>query len=191
MKYLSLAAVGAAALLAVPAAAQLGLGGADAGPVTRAELKAKLDAKFAQADANHDGVLTREEWDAARAEKRAARKEKAFDRLDADRSGSISRSEWDAPRPDRASAPDAEAGGTPPPPPGHGRRHGGPGRIGAGVFDRLDADHDGKVTLAEFEARPLEMFDRADTDHDGTVSPDERKAAWEAMRRQWQEKRGE
>jgi hypothetical protein len=49
-------------------------------------------------------------------------------------------------------------------------------------FDRADANHDGKLTLAEASAGPLAMFDRADTNHDGTISPDEHKAAMEKMR---------
>ncbi|WP_157216658.1 EF-hand domain-containing protein [Flavisphingomonas formosensis] len=184
MKLLCLAGVGVAALLALPASAHMGPGGPDAGPVTRTELKAKLDAKFAEADTDKDGVITRAEWDAARAAKRAERKDKAFDRIDANKDGSISRSEWDGPRPDRGPPPGADAGG------GH-HHHGMEMAMGGEMFDRLDADHDGKVTLAEFEAKPLEMFDRADTNHDGTVTPEERKAAWEAMREKWKGKRGE
>jgi len=199
MKLPYLVGASAAVLLAIPAYAQFGPGGPDAGPVTRTELKAKLDAKFAEADTNRDGVVTREEWDAARAAKRAERKDKAFDRIDANKDGSISRNEWDAPRPDQsAPTPGADADGTPPPggPGAGGHRHGGHGgrgmHMGGGdTFERLDADHNGKVTLAEFEAKPLEMFDRADTNHDGTVTPEERKAAWQAMRQKWQDKRGQ
>ena len=47
-------------------------------------------------------------------------------------------------------------------------------------FDRLDRDHDGRVTLAEFEAgkhknlkKREQAFNRMDTNHDGVVTWDE------------------
>jgi Ca2+-binding EF-hand superfamily protein len=41
----------------------------------------------------------------------------------------------------------------------------------------LDANKDGKVTAAEFQAQRLRMFDTLDTNHDGTVTQLERQAA--------------
>jgi hypothetical protein len=204
MKTLYLAGAGIAALLAIPVFAQMGPGGPDGpdgqGPITRAEVKAKIDARFAEADANRDGVVTKAEWDAARAAKKAERKDAAFDRIDANRDGQISKDEWDAPRPGgmAEAGPPPEGAGSPPPGDAdsgkHGgghRGHGGPGMMmGGDMFDRMDANHDGKVTLAEAEAKPLEMFDKADTNHDGIVTPEERKAAWQAMRADWKAKRG-
>jgi hypothetical protein len=55
--------------------------------------------------------------------------------------------------------------------------HGGPNMI-----ERLDANHDGKLTLDEINARILQMFDMVDANHDGTVTPAERDAFREAMR---------
>jgi Ca2+-binding EF-hand superfamily protein len=38
------------------------------------------------------------------------------------------------------------------------------------MFDRLDANHDGKLDQADREARQKARFDRLDTNHDGQVS---------------------
>lgn len=53
--------------------------------------------------------------------------------------------------------------------------------VGAHWFERNDADGDGRVTLAEAEARPLRMFDMADVDKDGVVSVRERQMAMALM----------
>lgn len=45
----------------------------------------------------------------------------------------------------------------------------GAGR-GGGMFGRYDADHDGKVSLAEYEAGRMMQFNRMDADHDGKLS---------------------
>jgi hypothetical protein len=39
-----------------------------------------------------------------------------------------------------------------------------------------DADHDGKVTLADFSERAAKMFQMADANHDGVVTLDEMRA---------------
>lgn len=41
------------------------------------------------------------------------------------------------------------------------------------VFDRMDANHDGKIDAADRDARLLEHFAQWDTNHDGVVSKDE------------------
>lgn len=43
-------------------------------------------------------------------------------------------------------------------------------RVGRRWFEKSDANVDGKVTLAEALARPLQMFDMADVDRDGIAS---------------------
>jgi len=40
-------------------------------------------------------------------------------------------------------------------------------------FSRLDANHDGKLTLEEFEAPQKKMFDRLDAKHQGFITKDE------------------
>lgn len=75
----------------------------------------------------------------------------------------------------------------------HGRMHGG----GSGArhekagMPRMDADGDGKLTRAEFEAaqkarneRATQAFEAADTDRDGVLSAEERRAWHDAMRAQ-------
>ena len=51
-----------------------------------------------------------------------------------------------------------------------GGQGGGQGGRGGGMFARYDADHDGKVTLAEYEAGRMMQFKRMDTDGNGSLS---------------------
>jgi Ca2+-binding EF-hand superfamily protein len=99
-----------------------------------------------QSDANSDGVLTRQEFDAGR--------DANFQRLDANNDGQLTREERRAER-------------------GH---RGGRGRHGGGMFQlaRADANNDGNITREEFLARPTEMFDRMDANDDGVISSAER-----------------
>ena len=217
MKKFILAGVALTALAALPAAAQPRADGParNAGPLTRASVQAAVQARFAKVDADHDGYVTRAEADARaaeareqrqarmeqnrerRTERRAERRAGRFDRIDTDKNGSISRSEFEAHASARAER-RAERRG-----PGgamrggrgmrHARmmRHRGPGamagRFGGAMFERMDSDHDGRVSLAEASARALEMFDRADANRDGTVTLEERRAAMQRFR---QDRRG-
>lgn len=45
--------------------------------------------------------------------------------------------------------------------------------ISARVFQRLDRDHDGKLTLAEFAASQERLFSRLDKNNDGVITEDE------------------
>ena len=51
--------------------------------------------------------------------------------------------------------------------------------VGA-IFDKLDTNHDGKLTQEEAQAHPTVAahFDSADTNHDGVLSKDEFMAAF-------------
>jgi hypothetical protein len=187
MNKLVLAGAATVALVAIPALAQPGGEGRDrpAAPRTRAQVEAAVEARFARADADRDGYITRDEVRARfearggeRVERRRERRAQLFDRLDADHDGSISRAEFDA-RPAMAGA-------------GRGRfaRRGGM-RAGFGgrAFAAMDADRDGRVALAEAERAALERFDRLDSDRDGTISMEERQAAREAFRGRMREDR--
>ncbi len=230
MKKILFAGAALAALIAIPASAQIGGGqprGPMAGPLTRASVQANVQARFAMVDANHDGFVTREEADArtefrrermrermqarrgrmeargergeGRGQDMRARMSDRFDRLDANHDGSISRAEFDGAMAARAEhrREGAPGMGRGPMMRGEGMRHGGPGDgrmarrgggmggmggFGANMFERLDADHDGRVSLAEAQAKALAMFDRIDANRDGTVTPDERRAARERFR---------
>ena len=48
---------------------------------------------------------------------------------------------------------------------------------GAAMFDKLDANHDGKLDSADRAAHEGQMFDQADANHDGALSRDEFMAA--------------
>ena len=149
------------------------------GTITKAELTAALEARFAKMDIDKDGKLTQADRDAMRAQRLDAR----FAKLDTDRNGQISKAEMAAAQ-DARSEKRAEAG-KPGGPEGRnwgGRRHGGPGKGGMMMGGRADANKDGTVTKAEFMAGPMAMFDKADTNKDGKVTADEMKAARDAMR---------
>jgi hypothetical protein len=111
-----------------------------------------------------------------------------FDRLDTNHDGNISRQEFLAMKPKvreervivMRDGPDGAAGAPLPPLDGHPgmmRMHmhmAGMGRLGGRLFDMADANHDGRVTLAEAQAAALAHFDKADLNHDGRITPEER-----------------
>ena len=55
-------------------------------------------------------------------------------------------------------------------------------RMGSRWFERVDGNHDGKVTLDEAQSSAMAIFDRIDADHNGTVTPEERRLSWAKMR---------
>ena len=136
-------------------------------------------AMFDRLDANHDGMISRQEFMAAKPELREQRV-------------MIMRS-------------DADAGpGHMPMPPMDGNKmefhferhgpmngpmgmHGSMGMHGMGMamgehlFEMADANHDGRVSLQEAEAAALAHFDRADLNHDGRITPDERERMHQSM----------
>jgi hypothetical protein len=63
---------------------------------SRADLKAMLEKRFDEMDANHDGTLTPQERDAFRDAVHAKARDEMFARLDTDKNGSISKAEFDA-----------------------------------------------------------------------------------------------
>lgn len=185
-KGLSLAAL-ALALggIAHAQAEQRGWGDPDAGKtVTRAEAQAKAETKFAEMDANKDGVLNQAD--------RAAHMGHMFDKFDTDHNGSLSRDEFIAAHQKGpmgegmghgpAGGPGMDGG------PGKRGEHGGRGgrgeHRGGGMMmlKMADANNDGNVTKAEFVAGALKHFDMADANKDGKLTPEERKAARAKMR---------
>lgn len=121
----------------------------------------------------------------------------AFDRLDTNHDGNISRQEFMAGkaqvREERVMVM-RNADGAPgamPPMEGmdgmkmHMRHMGGMGMgmgMGGHLLEMADANHDGRVSLAEAQAAALAHFDKADLNHDGKITPDERKQGRQVMR---------
>lgn len=147
------------------------------GALTKAEVTAGLDKAFAKLDANRDGQVTQEERQALR----QMRLDDRFAKLDTDRNGQISKAEFQAARDARKEARKDLRGERRGDQVGrHGGHHGHHGRGGGmGLMGGrgADADKNGVLTRAEFMARPMAMFDRADANKDGKMTADEMKAA--------------
>lgn len=168
--------------------------------MTRAQVEAMVKEKFAMADTNKDGAITMAEVDAARAARHAERMDARFKAMDANNDGSISRAEFDAAHErmgpqgmGRGEGPGMGAGMGPGhhgmgPGMMHGMGKGGPGmgmKFNAGMFERADANKDGKVTLAEETKAALTHFDEVDADKNGTVTAQERMNFWKSKRADW------
>lgn len=150
------------------------------GRVSKAEMTAALEARFARMDVDGDGKLTPKDRELKRQQRLDAR----FAAMDTDRNGQISKAEFTAAQEARASKRAEMRGGGGPD--GHkwrGRPHRGFGMAGPGGKDAV-------VTKADFVARGMAMFDRADANKDGFVTADEMKAARQAMRGTWQDRKG-
>lgn len=157
----------------------------EAGPIVRERIRdsrferAPGDPRFSEneraslfdrLDTNHDGVISREEFMAARPEVRERRT--MVMREDA-RPGASGM----APMGDHAMG-DMQMRAMHR---GAARMHGG---FAAHLFAMADTNHDGRVSLQEAEAAALAHFDRMDLNHDGKITPDERRQAHERMRAQ-------
>jgi len=80
---------------------------------------------------------------------------KQFTEMDSNKNGSVSPEEFERYREIQNAQPDQ----------GRGLTH-----IGRSWFAKCDTDGDGRVSLAEAQARPLGLFDMADADRDGVAS---------------------
>jgi hypothetical protein len=176
--------------LAIPAFAQIPLESkTKAQPQSRADVAARVKARFAMLDTDRDGAVVQPELAAMRDKKMAEMRDQHFKAMDTNQDGSISRAEFDA----------AHGTGADRPPTGdrmdHGPGHKGHARGGQGamkmdrgpmgggrMLERVDTNKDGKVTEAEMVAGALAKFDAADANKDGVLTPDERRAARQAMR---------
>ncbi|KPH57602.1 EF-hand domain-containing protein [Novosphingobium sp. ST904] len=169
------------------------------GKLDRADREARRQQRregmFDRLDTNRDGSISKAEFMADRGP-------------DGDR----------GPRPGGDRPDGAGPGDMPPPPPGgpdmngpdmngpdmngpgkdgrperHGR-HGGPrgGMKGPMMgLGKADADGDRAVTRAEFVTAALQRFDAVDTDKDGKITPEERRAARDRMRSEWQARKND
>ena len=197
MKTFVLAGAALAALAAAaPAAAHPHHGGhAERQPLSRAAVQSFVESEFARLDGNRDGFVTleeareqRQELRSGRRGQRGERRAAAFERLDANDDGVLSREEFESPRVGaraehrgerRAHRMERRGGG-----------FGGFARLGEQRFERLDANDDGRLSLAEANQGALQRFDRIDANRDGTISTDERAAAREARAQRQHRRRG-
>lgn len=137
-------------------------------------------AIFDRLDTNKDGVVTRAEAEPFFASRQVdiahsgpgdAKPRRNWDALisrhDANKDGAISRAEFEAGRAQHAQKMAQRR-------PGAGMHRTG---LGGAMFERADADRDGRVSLAEATAAATAHFDAADTDRDGIVSRSEMRQA--------------
>lgn len=151
-----------ASAVAAPSLAQSQPAAQQAQPITKATFLQQVDAAFNAVDVNKDGFTDRNELESAQAKSLATRKaqviqgrEAAFRELDKDKNGSLTMAEFNAVV---AATPVPKADATP-------------------FLSRLDANKDGKISLAENRSPATAQFDRADTNKDGSLSPAERQRA--------------
>ena len=156
--------------------------------VTRQQVIERVEQRFARMDANNDGRFTPEEARAMHEQRRTERANRMFERLDADRDGSVSRAEFDQARAQRAERRAERMAGR-----GDGPRMGmrmhrrGPGM--RGMRGQHMFGEQGFVTREQMQERALARFDRLDADRDGTVTVAERRQAREQMRERIRERR--
>lgn len=168
-KFLIAASIGAVSIAGVaPAQPSPERMGRD---TTRQEVIQRVDARFAQLDENRDGQVTPEEARAARERRRAEMADRMFARLDTDGNGSITREELREGRGRRGGGPGMRMG-----------RRGGPEGRGGGMRGMRGFGDQGFITREQMRERALARFDRLDADRDGTVTMAERRAAREAFR---------
>ena len=103
-----------------------------------------------------------------------ARADHRFDRMDANHDGVVTPDELSMMGPRRMAPP--PAADAPPPPQGDDAAPAPDSpmaRFAQHMFDRLDTNHDGKLTRDEVDADAAARFDAADTNHDGTLDASE------------------
>lgn len=127
---------------------------------------------FGKLDADHDGKITIAEARAAHPVRTTATKARhglpsLFRLADANKDHAITRAEFDA-------AVDSGRIKS-----RHARMRGN--QI-ARLFDKGDANGDGRLSLEEARATAQQRFDSADANHDGVLTPDERRQASKAER---------
>ncbi|MGZ8285221.1 MAG: EF-hand domain-containing protein [Allosphingosinicella sp.] len=193
MKKIFFSGAALAVLAAVPVVAQPGEGrGRFDQPQTRSSLAARVQARFARADSNRDGFVTRDEVQARRADRREARgerREQRFERLDSNNDGAISRAEFDSPRAERGVERGERRAMRGERRAHRGDRGGMTAGFGARGLAMMDLNRDGRVALAEAQQAALQRFDRVDSNRDGTISQDERQAARAARQERREERR--
>jgi hypothetical protein len=174
-------------------------------PGTRAEVQAQVAAQFAGLDRNKDGFLTPDELPGLPMPPHArggpedkGRLDRLFAMMDKDGNGEISKTEFDAFHTDHMRTWRTADGGGPDDRAIAGGNHPMPDaarmerwkRFAEGMmFRHADANHDGKVSLAEAQTAALARFDKIDTNHDGMLSDAEREAGRARMAERFRDPR--
>jgi len=184
----------AGALLATSGVAVAQPGEGRRGPaaeVTREQAVERADRQFARLDADSDGRVTvaearqgmqgrMERREARRAERRAGRQgergNRRFERMDTDRNGQISPAELAQHRAQRAER-RAQRG-----------ERGQRGMRGGNRVEQM-LGPDGVITRDEFRARALQRFERLDANRDGRVTVAERREVRQRLRAERRERR--
>jgi Ca2+-binding EF-hand superfamily protein len=145
------------------------------GKVTREEFQTGKLARFQRADQNKDGFVTAAELAAARKAEHGKRIDELFKNSDKDADGRLSKAEATDMHEKKFAHLDANSDGfigkdeaKQVEPPKHG------GAKGAGWFGKLDTNADGKLSRSELD-QGGELFDRLDRDDDGVLSVGEMK----------------
>lgn len=112
-----------------------------------------LSAFMGGFDVNRDGVVTRQEYDAVRAQR--------FKAADTNHDGVLSEEEYVAEFEGRLTQQGAGQA--------QDERYASSIKQAHVRFKILDTDHDGKLTLAEENAIAEKTFNRTDTNHDGKI----------------------
>ena len=150
------------------------LAGATATLIAAVAMAAPGGDRFAKLDSDGNGSVTRAEFDAKRADR--------FASLDGDRDGFVTKAEMTA-RHEAMKAKRAEKRGGDRPK--HAQHHAGRAGMHGDHFARRDADNDGRLSLAEFQAGGAKRFERLDADKNGSVTRaemDQAREAWKARR---------
>ena len=187
-------AIGADAVVAQdrPDGHEMGMGGDR--PMNWAEFKAHADEGFAKLDVNHDGVIDQSDRTAMREQMRGRQFDGMDKNHDGSVSRQEFDAEHahDGSPPPGVMGPhgDHHTG------PNGGEHRGGgmAGMFALMMLRGADTNQDGKITRAEYDASIKLHFDAMDTNHDGQISRDERQVAHAKMRAEMQAhmpKRGE
>ena len=131
---------------------------------------------FDKLDTNHDGVISRQEFMAAKTEFHE-RRTMVIER-DANAAASPPAAGPVRGQPEMMMRMHAMRGME-----GHGMAMHAGMRFGGHLFEMADVNHDGRISVQEAEAAALAHFDKADLNHDGKITPEEREQA-HALRRE-------
>jgi len=158
------------------------------GVLTQDEVPEKLAMRIAAADANGDGKITKEELEQARAARHGTGEpggppsiDTIFERLDANKDGKLTKDELPEKAAERVMKADADGDGAVTKEELEAARARMGGQIADKLFERFDANKDGKLTKDEVPEKAAERVMKADADGDGAVTKDELQAAREKL----------